>query len=82
MDKNKYLQEITEIKEPARLKEYLSAHTVKVLREIHPPRATLRLLEGDIVTKDYLDCSVAYYNTLGRWLLWREQHIYEKLRGV
>lgn len=82
MDKKQYLQEIANIKDPIRLKEYLESRTIKILREIHPPRATLRLLEGEIVSKDYLDCSATYYHTLGRWLLWREEHIYEKLRGI
>ncbi len=69
-------------------KEYLEKITVKLLRDIKPPCATLRLIriDGDesklAVSKDYYDCSSAYRHTIGRFLLSREYAAYKKLEGI
>ena len=54
------------------LKTYLDEHTVKLLRGVEPPRATLRQLKCGLASKDFLDCHEIYRATLGHWLLHRE----------
>ncbi len=66
----------------SQLKDYLNEHTVKLLRGVEPPRATLRQLGCGLVSKDFLDCSFLYRHTLGNWLLRREYNIYRRLRGL
>lgn len=64
------------------LKAFLEEHTVKILREVSPPRATLRLLDCNLVSKDFFDSSSLYRLTLGRWLLKREFKVYERLKDI
>lgn len=72
----------------AQAKEYLEKITVKLLRAIKPPCATLRLvkIDGDesklAVTKDFYDCSSVYRHTIGRYLLSREYNAYKRLEGI
>lgn len=65
-----------------KLKNYLDEHTVKLLRGVEPPRATLRQLKCGLASKDFLDCSEMYRSTLGYWLLHREFKIYKRLEGI
>lgn|GEM_PF-5769767 len=64
------------------LKTYLDEHTVKLLRGVEPPRATLRQLKCGLASKDFLDCGEVYRATLGHWLLHREFNIYKRLEGI
>ncbi len=64
------------------LKAYLDEHTVRLLRGIEPPRATLRQLKCGLASKDFLDCRKLYRSTLGYWLLHREFKIYRRLEGI
>ncbi|MGM9991257.1 MAG: hypothetical protein ACI376_00170 [Candidatus Bruticola sp.] len=64
------------------LKSYLDEHTVRLLRGVEPPRATLRQLKIGLASKDFLDCDPLYRCTIGRWLLCREYKIYRRLEGL
>lgn len=63
----------------------LESVTLRLLRPVEPPRATLRLVEHQgrrLVTKDFFDTPAWYRNTVGRGLIQREREAYRRLRGV
>ena len=66
--------------------EEIRKQTVRLLRPLEPPRATLRLVrwpDGSLaVTKDYYDASPLYRLTVGRFLIGREVAAYRRLQGV
>ncbi len=66
----------------SQLRAWLDGHTVRLLRGVEPPRATLRQLDCGLIAKDFLDSEPWYRYTLGRWLLGREERIYRRLEGI
>ncbi len=60
--------------------------TLRLLRPIRPPGATLRLIRwrdaGVAVSKDFLDSTPLYRRTVGRFLIAREAAAYRRLAGV
>ncbi|MGM9998290.1 MAG: hypothetical protein ACI38Q_02660 [Candidatus Bruticola sp.] len=80
-DNNLWDQELSSFGS-TKLKQYLDEHTVRLLRGVEPPRATLRQLTGGLASKDFLDCDPLYRCTIGRWLLRREYKIYQRLAGL
>lgn len=71
---------------------WLEEHTIKLLRAVHAPQTTLRLIDlrgtdipglpEKIVSKDFYDTTPLYCRTLGSFLLQREARAYERLRGL
>ncbi len=66
--------------------EELDRRTIRLLRPVRPPGATLRLIrwrDGTVaVSKDFFDSSRLYRRTVGRFLIAREAAAYRRLRGV
>jgi hypothetical protein len=63
----------------------LAEKQIDVMRQPTNTRPILRLVEEDGVrgvVKDFSINRFAYRNTIGRFLLWREGRVYERLKGV
>jgi serine/threonine protein kinase len=63
----------------------LAERQIGVMRAPTNTRPIIRLVEEDGVrgvVKDFSVNGFAYRNTIGRFLLWRESTVYERLRGI